>query len=492
MKSITGSDDLRQWDPPSKNLAHAAKQGVYQTTLFRLLSLLVQFVAAAILARLLGPEAFGTIALASLVTGFATIFNDMGIGSAIIQRQDLDQQTLSAAFWMNVAIGFVLSVIITSLTPVMANFFNSPDLLYVLPLSSLTLLLSISLVQKSLLQRKMNFKAVMLLDFLYGALSALVSVGLVFAGVGVAAVPIGAVVATGICTIAAALMCPWRPRTRPTLASVKELWQYSGHVLAFNIINYWSKNVDNLVVGKFLGNVPLGLYSRAYNLMQLPVTNLNRVLTTVLFPALSSVKLDPVRFRNGWILSCRAGLVIGIFITSVVAVASPYLVEILYGKEWLSMSTTLTLLIAATPAYILSSNASPIFLALAKTRMQFRLGLATSLLRVCGILIGLLFGLNGVAASILITGYLNLLITTWPAMRLVGIKLRTLARSLAWIVLAGVFAAEAGILLRMTVHAHAGLSLLLITSIMTSVYAAILLVFERSLLKSLRRGQSAA
>ncbi|MDI9894217.1 lipopolysaccharide biosynthesis protein [Rhodococcus sp. IEGM 1381] len=486
MTESTTSHSLERWDPPRDDLGRAARAGVRQTTLFRILSLVVQFVSAAILARLLGPAAFGTIALATLVTAFATIFNDMGIGSAIIQRKKLDEPTLTTAFLLNAAAGVVLASAITAASPWLADFFESPDLRFILPLSSLTLVLSLSLVQRSLLQRKMNFGAVMALDFMYGIISAIVSVVLVLLGMGVEAIPIGAITATAISSIAAAIWCPWRPRRRPTWESTKSLWGYSGHVLAFNILNYWSKNIDNLLVGKFLGDVSLGYYSRAYNLMQLPVTNLNRVLSTVLFPALSSLQTEKERFRRGWLLSSQAGLAVGFWVAIVTAVASPYLIEVLYGNEWLPMATTLTILMIATPAYILSSNASPIFLALGATRLQFRLGLATAALRVVSIVIGLQFGYVGVAVGILASGYLNLGITTWPAMRLAGITVRSLANSQVWILAAAAFAAVVGIAARTLTHFAPLISLVLIGATTSVAFFSALFIFDKSLISALR------
>ncbi|MFD6547735.1 oligosaccharide flippase family protein, partial [Bacillus cereus] len=261
---------------------------------------------------------------------------------------------------------------------------------------------------------------------------------------------------------------------------------YSGHVLAFNILNYWSKNIDNLLVGKFLGDVSLGYYSRAYNLMQLPVTNLNRVLSTVLFPALSSLQAEKERFRRGWLLSSQAGLAVGFWVAIATAVTSPYLIEVLYGSEWLPMATTLTILMIATPAYILSSNASPIFLALGATRLQFRLGLATAALRVVSIIIGLQFGYVGVAFGILASGYLNLGITTWPAMRLAGITVRSLASSQIWILVAAGFASVVGVGLRAFAHFQALINLALIGATTSVAFFAVLFVFDKSLISALR------
>lgn len=476
-----------RWDAPTEGLGARARRGVKQTAILRILSLVTQFVGAAILARILGPAAFGTIALATVVTAFAAIFNDMGIGSALVQRPKLDEAMLSAAFWLNLLVGFVLTAAICALAPIISSFFDAESLTAVLQLSSLTLLLSVTLVQRSLLQRQMKFGAVMGLDFLFGFVSVISSVLLAVAGVGVFAVPIGAIIATVVSGIVAVALCPWFPRHAPTRTAFGVLWNYSASLLSFNVINYIGKNIDNLLVGKFLGATPLGLYSRAYNLMQLPVVNLTRILGTVMFPALSTLQKEPVRFRRGWLLGTKTAVVLGTWTAIVTAVSATPLVQVVYGSEWIPMAGALAILMAAVPAYILASNASPVFLALGETGLQFKLGLVTVTLRIASIVIGLQFGYVGVAWGLLVSSYLNIAVTTVPAMKLAGIPLLQALSELKGLMAAALVAVCGGLIVVAVIESWPAIAIVVaVTTTCTTLFALVLFLVDRQFIRTVR------
>ncbi|MBY6539462.1 lipopolysaccharide biosynthesis protein [Rhodococcus sp. BP-349] len=458
-----------------------------QTTTIRLVSLAVQFIGAAVIARILGPSALGLVALATVVTAFAGIFNDMGIGSALVQRPKLDEATLSAAFLLNLIVGAVLTLVVSATAPLASRFFGSDDLTPVLQLSSLTLVLSVSLVQRSLLTRQMKFAAVMGLDFLYGFVSTVLSVVMVALGVGVMAIPLGAITATVVSSIVAAVLCPWRPRQLPTRASLTALWHYSAGLLAFNIINYIGNNLDNVLVGKYLGASSLGLYARAFNLMQIPVANLTRVLGTVMFPALSTLQNDRLRFERGWLTGTKLAVMLGSLVAVVTSVTARPLVELLYGSQWTEMSHTLAILMCAVPAYVYASNASPIFLALDATALQFKLGLLTVVIRILSITIGLQFGYEGVAWGLLVGAYINIGVTTVPAMRLAQIRVLPALRSYWTLACAVAVSATSGLgVIAMTGHWPNLLVVVSVGSVCTAIYSGIVFLLDRELLGALR------
>jgi PST family polysaccharide transporter len=197
-------------------------------------------------------------------------------------------------------------------------------------------------------------------------------------------------------------------------------------------VNYWSRSADNLLVGKFLGVTALGYYGRAYSLMMLPVAQMSATLSAVLFPTLTTVQEDPRRFGQAWLLSTKAAWLAGAPLGMGISVTAPALVETLYGERWLPMAPVLALLAASVPAQLIGQSTGPVFQARGRTGQLFRIGLISTMLTLGAILIALPHGIAAVAAALLIKTWLGLLLPLLPALRLTGIRLRELLRTLAF------------------------------------------------------------
>ncbi len=471
----------------SRQLGRLVRRGAAWTAVSHVSVQLVQFATSVVLARLLLPEDFGVAAVVTTIAVFAAILTDLGLSAAIVQRDEVDERVLATAFWMNAALSVVLAGTAFLAAPWLAGFFGMPELDGLVMLVSLAFLLNLGVVQMGLLRRELDFRRLGLGAVIASLVTTVVSVAGALAGWGALALVLGFVSGTVATTVMLWVFVPWWPRHRPDRRIAAELWAFCRGILGFGIVNYWSRNADNILVGKFLGASALGFYGRAYNLMMVPVTQLSAVLTAVLFPALSRVKKDQDRFGRAWMLGLKASWVVGTPMAIGAGAAAPALVETLFGARWLPAATVLTLLAASVPAQMLGSNTGPLFQALGRTSLHFRLGLVTSSLTVAAIVAGLPFGIVGVATALLVKSWVAVWIPLLPALRMAGLSVAALLRSLALTTLGAVVMAGAVLLVPVVLGDRTPVVVLVVQVVVgVLVYGAFLLAGERSFIAELR------
>ena len=208
----------------------------------------MQFGFTAVLAHLIAPEDFGLIAMIAVLTGFAALFVDLGLSSAIVQMPEIEERHLSSALWANLATGTGAMFAVIALAPAVAVFYAEPQLLELtLAGAPVFLISSVSGTQTALLQRAMNFRRLAVIDSVAFAAGNFVAIGMAVSGLGVWSF-IGLAISTSV--LRATLLWAtsgWFPHLRPDRRSLRELWRFGGHLTGFNVVNYWSRNADNLV-----------------------------------------------------------------------------------------------------------------------------------------------------------------------------------------------------------------------------------------------------
>ncbi|WP_158544428.1 lipopolysaccharide biosynthesis protein [Blastococcus sp. TBT05-19] len=469
----------------------AIRRGLAWTALWRIALQILQLGTSIALARLLAPSDFGLVALAATITGFATLFAEFGIAAAVIQRPEPDREYLTSAFWLNALLGCVGALAIWAISPLAAIVLEAPDLAQLLPVAGLSMALSLGVVHGAVLRRKMNFARVGVAEVLGGVANAASAISLAAAGLGPWALVSGTLVGTATTTVAYWMLSPMRPTGWPTLGMTREIWRYSRGLIGFNAVNYWSRNADNLLVGKFIGTTALGFYSRAYNAMLLPLSQVSTTISTVMFPALARLQSDARRLGEAWLVSTKASWIVGAPLGLGVCVAAGPLVETLFGARWLPVAPILSLLALSVPCQLLGQSAGPLFQATGRTALQFKLGVISSLLTVLAVGVAVPFGVVAVAAAIAIKSWLTVWIVVLPALRCAAVPLVTFLRSLAGGAAASIAAAGvAWIAGHASAFMAAPMTLLAQVVAGASTYAVALLLLERPFIRRVR-GRSA-
>ena len=471
-------------------LGQGAKRGAVWAVGSKLLAQVAQFAGTIVTARLLLPSDFGITAVVFPVLAFGAIFSTLGLGSHIIHAERVTEKLLSTVFWVHTAISVLLTVAVAALSVPLARLFQIPELAPVLALASLIFVVNRGLVPTSLLERALRFKQIAVIETICAVLGIGATVVAAAAGAGAYSLVLGPLVMEGTRSVGTYAVVRWGPRAWPDRTSLRELWTYSRGITGFNLLNFWSRNADNLVLARFVDLTQLGYYNRSYTLMRLPVLQMNTAMSRVLFPAITRLRDDRPRMGRAWLRALAAAGVVTAPVGIGIAVTAPALIEVLFGRRWLGMVEILQLLALAALPQTLTTTVAGLLRATGATDTLFRLGLVTSSMSLAAILIGLPWGTVGVAAALTVKFYVEVLISLRPCLRETGLRWRDLVRALYGVWFASIALGVAGLAVRLTAHDSwsAWQVLLAQVAACSAAYVGALLVFDRAPLLLVLRG----
>ena len=384
-----------------------------------------QFAISVVMARLLLPRQFGEAAIVYSLGAFAQIFTDLGLTAAVVHANRITESLLSSAFWLNALTGAFLTLLVSLLAYPISLIYGQSELVPLLVLVSLNFTFSCGAVHLALLERTFNFRRIAVIEAGSSILGIAVTPLAAVAGFGVFSLVIGPLVSTLALTVSLWATVRWLPHRGIDRRSVHELWKFSRGLVGFNAINYWSRNLDNVLLGATVPAARLGEYNRAYNLMMIPVGQTSGVLMRVVYPALARMQEDPARMGRAWMRAMAAAT--GSFVlplTLTMATTAPALVAVLYGPHWLGMVGVLEVLcLAAVPQIICTALGGP-YRATGETGVMARLGLIGALSTIVAILCGLHWGVMGVAVGLLVSSWMMLPVMLAPLARIFRLPMR--------------------------------------------------------------------
>jgi PST family polysaccharide transporter len=384
-----------------------------------------QFSIGVILARLLQPSDFGLMALAWAVLGLANGLGDLGIASAIVQRKQLTDRYLRTAFTVSVAYGLATSAIFAIAAPIGTMLVHEPATTQVVRWLSVGFAIhGTAVVSGALLRRRLDFKrrfAIATVSYLVGYGG--VAVTLAVLGYGIWSLVWGGLSQTMVSAAGNLASAP--PAARPLVArsELADLLSFGMGMTAGSWANYLARNGDNVVVGRYFGAETLGLYTRAYSLMNLPFTYAAGVMSAVLFPTLSQLQEEPARLQRAYLLMTRLTATVSAPVMGTMAIAAPHLIVSVYGPQWNGTVVPLQILCAFGYFRALYHIGGIVVQSAGRVYGEVRNQIAYAVMVIVGALMGARFGISGVAWAVgvaivfmfLATGHLALdtTKTTW-------------------------------------------------------------------------------
>lgn len=357
-----------------------------------------QFVITVILARMLSPDDFGLLGMATVFTGFANLFGELGITSALIQKQDTREEHLSSAFWLNVSAGLFLTLIFIGLSPWIARFYHKPELSLILSVISFNFILSsFTVVQQAILTKEMDFKSLMIRDIAAMILSGILGIFLAYHGAGVWSLVYQLLSFTLFNSIFLWTFSKWRPQFIFSRKAITDIFHFSAHMTGFNVVNYFARNVDYLLIGKFLGTEALGYYTLAYKLMMVPVQNISGVIGKVMFPAFSRIQHDLEKVRINYMKMVKVIPLVTFPMMFGLFALAPEFVRVVYGPKWEDVIILIRILSLCGVIQSVGTTIGNIWLSLGKADLQFKMQVCGTIIVTGAILLGLKWGLQGVA-----------------------------------------------------------------------------------------------
>ncbi len=357
------------------------------------------FAVGIALARILPPEAFGLVATATIFMGLAEILGSLGMGAAVIQKNNLTHSQARTASTLSWITGLILAVVVALCAPFLALLFDNDQVKPVIQVMAITLLLaSVGAVPRGMMMKRLDFKRLFVVDlvsylFGYSGLTLILALN----DFGVWSLVFGALLSVGI----SSAMCLWYqslwPQWKFRGQEIKTLLHSGGGMSLNNLINYCAANVDYLTIGKFQDQHALGLYSRSYHLVTLPLNKIANTLTSVMFPAYSEIQADPHRVKAIYL---RLVEVIGLLMFPVMACFAVFGYEVIvgmYGAKWTSAVVAFQILAIAGAFKVIFHLAGPVVQATGHVYREVRQQLIYLAILVVGCFYAAPYGIENVA-----------------------------------------------------------------------------------------------
>ncbi len=387
-------------------------RGLKWSTISRISQQGLQYVSTIILVGVLSPDDFGLMAMSMIVIGFLDIFKDFGTSSAIIKEENPSNDLKCSLFWVNVGFGVLIFIIIYFTSPFLAELFNSGRVKSVLQILSLSFLITgLSIQQKALLEKELSFQILSLIELFSSAIAFLVALYLALNGFGVWSLVWQVLSNTFLNAVLIWIFSNWKPEFILKFSELRKITAYSSNLVGFNLINYFARNGDYFLIGKFLGEYALGHYYLAYRIMLYPLRNITTVISRVIFPAFSKIQHDNSKLRDAYIKITNSIAIITFPMMAGIAFVSFNFTEAFFGANWDTVLVAQIIIILAPVGALQSviSTVGNIYQVKGKTDWMFKWSLFSSTVTLIGFVIGLNWGIIGVATSYLVTNLLMIL-----------------------------------------------------------------------------------
>ncbi len=377
----------------------------------------LQFLISVILARLLTPEDFGLLGMIIVFTGIAQLFSELGFGAALIQKKELEERHLSSVFWLNLVVGLVLTILVYVSAPWIASFYNEPDLILLVRAISINFVISgFGIVHKNTMSRNMQFKLLAIVDLASTFITGIVTVIMAFSGYGVWSLVVQVLGMSLFSVLFMWYLGKWRPKLILQRAALKDMLAFSSNLLGAQLLNYGVRNFDYLLIGRYVGSSSLGIYTRAYTTMLLPINQITAVIGRVMFPALSQIQDDIQRIKRVYLHTIRIiGLLTIPLMCGMMVVARPFVLTI-FGPKWEAVIPVLQILCFVGVKQPIGSTTGWIYQAKGRTDWMLRWNFVSMIITLIAFIIGIRWGIIGVATAYAIRSY----VIWYPAITIPG------------------------------------------------------------------------
>jgi len=385
----------------------------------QLVKILAQIVTIFYLTRIISPNEYGLLAMTAIVMNLAIIFSDMGTASAVIQKQNITIGFYNLVYKINICIGILVLGVIFLCAPIVVEYFGRSELYGLLYFLSIIFpITALGIVHRAKLEKEQNFKLLAKIEIFSSTTGLVVAIIMAHLDFGVYSIVTQMVVSALLISIS----CRFLSGVKLSLfdsyknEDLKHIYHFSGSLLGFNLINYFSRNLDVILIGKYFSSAVLGAYSIAYRIMLFPVQSMTFVVSRALLPHISHdlSNFDVIRYNyfNCIFIICMltAPLMFGI------SALSNDFVALFFKDEWAGVTIILCWLAPSAIIQAILSTSGAVFTAFQRTNWLFLLGCVGALIYSCAFFIGAQYNIEIFAKMYFIANILNF----FPVMFLVG------------------------------------------------------------------------
>ncbi len=391
----------------NNNLGGRAVRGGIITILGQFTKTLLQTGSLAVLARLLNPSDFGLIAKVMVVVAFATIFRDLGLSTATIQKTNINEKQVSALFWLSTILGIGIMLSLMMASPVIAWFYEDERLIRItLVISVMFFFWGIVSQHQALLKRQMRFKTLAIIEVLAMGGAVIFAIVCAFMDFGYWALIIRSVMFSFLFAVGTWVVSGWIPKLPVRGSGVMDMIKFGGNITGFKFVNYFSRNLDTILIGKYCPDASLGYYNSAYQMMVFPIQQINRPLESVSLPVLSLLQDDGEKYRRYYMKMVSLLLIVCMPMMTFAIIAADDLILLILGDQWSQSVSIFRWLAIVGIVQPLGSTTGALMMSQGRGKELFRWGILGSSISILSFFIGIRWGALGVAAVYSLSGLL--------------------------------------------------------------------------------------
>ena len=381
----------------------------------------VSFVVSVILARILDPEAYGTIALVTVFTNILQVFVESGLGRALVQKKEAEDIDFSSVFYFNMAVCLLLYCGLFAFAPYIAQFFNNIELTSVIRVLGIILIISgLKNVQQAYVSRKMLFKKFFYATLIGTLFSAVVGICLAYWGAGVWGLVAQSLANALVDTLMLWITVKWRPKKCFSLQRLKGLLSYGWKLLIAALVGSLSDNLRQLFIGKLYTSADLAFYNKGDQIPSIVNGNVNAAIDSVIFPVMAEAQDNKESVKN----MTRRAITTSTYIMAPIyiglACCAETLIRILLTEKWLPCVPFLRIFCITYLFYPIHTANLNAILAVGRSDIDLKLELIKKLLEIMVLLLTMRYGVMAIAYGLIGTAILNQIINAWPNKELIG------------------------------------------------------------------------
>ncbi len=407
------------------DLGRASLRGGVVSIAARLVSAIVQVGSVIILARLLSPEDYGLVAMATAIVGIVPLLIDLGSRDAVIQQDHITPGEISALFWITLGIGLLLAIIVAASGPLIALFYGEPRLTPIAVVSAFSLIgLALSYQHQALMRRAMLYRELAIIDIISNLVSTIVAIIMAFRGFGYWSLAVRPLISSIVQAIGSWLRCRWIPGKPHFTKNVAHMIKFGVHWIGFSAADFVGKFADRIAIGYAHGALNLGFYQKACLIYDNSLDLFTSPLHSVAATGLSKLRDNPQALWRSWAkgLSTLAFFAMPAF--GLLSVVSRDVIVMLLGQKWQPASVLVGILALRGIPHVIERTVGWLHAASGRADRFMRWGLVQTAVQLIALLIGLPFGTQGVAWSYVVSTFLLVLPAITYSGRPLGIGIR--------------------------------------------------------------------
>ncbi len=392
-----------------------------------------QILSLVVLARLIPPNEYGVMAMAGVVVALGFLFRDMGTSAALIQKQEISEDLKNAVFWLNVLTGVILAFFIALVSPFAAQYFNQLSLVPILLLLALTFpITSFASSHLALMERQSQFKKIAYIESCSSLIATILAILAAYNEWGVYSLVVQSLVNALISTLLIWKGSQWVPSIYgyKYLKEIKQIFGFSGNLVAFNFINYFSRNADRYIIGRFMTSAVLGAYDLAYKIMLFPLQTLTFVVSRSMLPVLSQYQDNKKEFNETYLQALSWITFISFPLMTGMMVLRDSFVNLVFGVQWHLVSSILLWLAPTGMLQSMNSTTGAVLTAKGKTNLLFYTGIMSATVYLTCFLISARYDIVKFSEYYFYSNIIAVGLNLYILMKVISLEIRTVFKAL--------------------------------------------------------------